>query len=125
LTFDTDPCQVVSITSISHGSNYIAITGTMKRVGKATYTVIGYEYDKRGNVVNYIPAIEGELPEQGNLVEGSATGEYCVLSGISGSSYGYFYYAKIDASQIPMVTWNKYECTATGYFTEGAPYTAN
>ena len=122
--FETDPFQVVSITSITHNSGYVTINGTMKRVGKATATVQGYAYRKNGTAIGIIGVPEGELPENGNLIDGSVSGEYCVLSGLPGSTWGQFYYLKVEAPVLPIVTWYKYSCNATGYFSENEPYTA-
>lgn len=63
---------------------------TWEVIGTA-YEDVSYDYDKGTTDYGVVYAEEGELPANGTLEEGSATGSYCVIK-VGGT---YYYYEKI------------------------------
>lgn len=95
--------EVVSISSIDEGTGF-GYVNVNELYREATYHPAIYR--KGSTSYGNVTALEGELPEEGTLVNGSVDGTYCVLS-IDGT---YYYYELL-------VTWHKYNCSTSGTYT--------
>lgn len=80
--------EITSCVFTEKSSGVYSVTTSGRMVARANYTA--ESYGKGSTSYGEISVSEGELPEDGTLIEGSADGDYCVLK--VGSTY--YYYVK-------------------------------
>jgi hypothetical protein len=95
--YGTEVLEVTGISSYSHNGNSqyldygMKVTVNVKTVGYAELTTIE-KYSQGSTSYGFITTYENELPEEGALVDGSISGDHCILE-INGT---YYYYQRID-----------------------------
>jgi hypothetical protein len=95
-----------TLLSYSKASKTFEISIAFKQASSTT------TYSRGSNLLGSARAPEGEIPQEGTLLEGSYIDGYCVLE-IEGTPYYYM------SEKVVPTTWNKYSATIVmGEFAE-------